>query len=82
MKSALSFAALLLTAIVMIWLAGRKAARAEAELKNAKERIKQDENAGQILVEYLNMPASDVDDRVRQKREAAKQRMCSTDRLD
>ena len=79
MKSALAFAALLMSSLLLVWLASRKAARADAELKYAKEKIKRNDSAAQILVEYVNLDSSKLAERVRKKREAAKQRLRNKD---
>ena len=73
MKTALIFAALLMSSVVLVWLASRKAARVELELKYAKERARREANAAEVLAEYINLDHDQLNERVRKKREAAKQ---------
>lgn len=75
MTATLAFTALLATVMLIVWLASRKAARAELELKYAKEKAKQDLSAAQVLAEYINLSADELNERVRKKREAAEQRL-------
>jgi len=79
MKTALIFAALLMSSVVLVWLASRKAARAELELKYAKERARREANAAEVLAEYINLDRDQLNERVRKKREAAKQRLHNKD---
>lgn len=82
MTTALAFLALLACIAAIVWLCGRKAARTEMELKYAKEYSKRQATSAEILNNYINLNGSELADRVREKREAAKQRLRGSDRLD
>lgn len=60
---------------VVVWAVSRKAARAELELKYAKEYAKRQASAAEVLRTYANLNGDELAERVRKKREAAKQRM-------
>ena len=79
MYTALIYTALLGTLAILIWLAARKAVRAEMELERAKKHIKEEAAAGEILTHYINMSGDELDECVRKKREALQQRMRSKD---
>ena len=83
MNTALILAAFLFSAIVVVWVVARKAARAEKELENAKKQIKEQQTASSILGRFINLSSVELLDRVRGKREKAlKRRLRDTDRLD
>ena len=83
MNTALILAAFLFGAIVVVWVVARKAARAEKELENAKNQIKEQQTASYILGKFINLSSVELLDRVRGKREKAlKRRLRDTDRLD
>lgn len=83
MNTALILAAFLFGAIVVVWVVARKAARAEKELENAKQQIKEQQTASNILGKFINLSSAELLDRVRGKREKAlKRRLRDTDRLD
>ena len=83
MNTALILAAFLFGAIVVVWVVARKAARAEKELENAKQQIKEQQTASYILGKFINLSSVELLDRVRGKREKAlKRRLRDTDRLD
>ena len=83
MNTALILAAFLFGAIVVVWVVARKAARAEKELENAKNQIKEQQTASYILGKFINLSSVELLDRVRGKREKAiKRRLRNTDRLD
>ena len=83
MNTALILAAFLFGAIVVVWVEARKAARAEKELENAKNQIKEQQTASYILGKFINLSSVELLDRVRGKREKAiKRRLRNTDRLD
>lgn len=82
MTTALIYTALLATLTLIIWLAARKAGRAEKELEYAKRANKKQQAAGEILGRYVNMSSLELSERVREKRAAAKQRLRDQNRLD
>ena len=83
MNTALILAAFLFGAIVVVWVVARKAARAEKELENAKNQIKEQQTASYILGKFINLSSVELLDRMRGKREKAiKRRLRNTDRLD
>lgn len=82
MTTALAYLALIACLAAIAWLCGRKAARIETELKYAKEYSKRQANSAEILNNYINLNGSELAERVRKKREAAKQRLLGPDRLD
>lgn len=79
MKLALLYTALLTSMSVIIWLAARKAGRAEKELEHARQQVRDHECAGEILNNYINMSSEQLADSVRKHREACKERMHSKD---
>ena len=79
MKTALVYLAFLATIAATIWIAARKAGRAEKELEYAKQDNRRQRNAGEILSRYLNLSSSELSQRVREKRETANKRMSSKD---
>ena len=83
MNIALILAAFLFGAIVVVWVEARKAARAEKELENAKNQIKEQQTASYILGKFINLSSVELLDRVREKREKAiERRLRDKDRLD
>lgn len=79
MKLALLYTALLASMSLAIWLAARKAGRAEKELEHARQQVQDHESAGDILNNYINMSSEQLDNSVREHREAYKKRMHSKD---
>lgn len=75
MTAALILLAFLGCGSVVVWVVSRKAARAELELKYAKEYAKRQASAAEVLRTYANLSGDELAERVREKREAAKQRM-------
>lgn len=82
MNTALAYTALLFCIILIGYLVGRKAARAETELKYAKESAKRSASSAEIFNKYINLSSAELSDRVRKKRETAQQRMRSQSGLD
>ena len=79
MKLALLYIAFLATIVFSVWIAARKAARAEKELEHARQNVRDHENAGEILNHYINMPSQQLADSVQQHREAYNKRMHGQD---
>lgn len=75
MTAALILLAFLGCGAVVVWAVSRKAARAELELKYAKEYAKRQASAAEVLLTYADLSGAELAERVREKREAAKQRM-------
>lgn len=82
MTTALIYTALLAVIALFVWLAARRAERAEKDLEYAKRANKKQQAAGEILNRYVNMSSLELSERVREKRKAAKQRMHCKNRLD
>lgn len=72
----------LATCTASIWLVAKKYGRTQEQLRNAKEDKENEQNQNALVSAYINMSSQQLLDRVRQKREAAKKRMRSEDRLD
>lgn len=79
MTSALLYAALLGTLAIIIWLAARKAARAEVELDYVKRAKDHHEKSNKIVRRYVNMSSLELSERVREKRSQQRRRMRSQD---
>lgn len=79
MKTALIYTAFLATVALIIYLAARKAGRAEKELEYAKQENQERRNAGEILNRYVNMSSYELSERVLEKRKAAAKRLHSKD---
>lgn len=75
MTAALILLAFLGCGSVVVWVVSRKAARAELELKYAKECAKRQASAAEVLRTYTNLSGDELAKCVREKRKAAKQRM-------
>ena len=79
MKTALIYTAFLACVALIIYLAARKAGRAEKELEYAKKENADRRNAGEILNRYVNMSSYELSERVLEKRKAAAKRVHSKD---
>lgn len=79
MTSALLYAALLGTMAIIIWLAARKAARAEVGLDYVKRANDHREKSNKIVRRYVNMSSLELSERVREKRSQQRRRMRSQD---
>lgn len=75
MNVALILLAFLGCGFVVVWAVSRKAARAELELKYAREYAKRQASAAEVLRTYTNLSGDELAKCVHEKREAAKQRM-------
>lgn len=75
MSAALILLAFLGCGSIVVWVVSRKAARAELELKYAREYAKRQASAAEVLRTYTNLSGDELAKRVHEKREAAKQRM-------
>lgn len=75
MNTALILAAYLGIGAIVVWVVSRKAARAESELKYAREYSKRQASSAEIMVKYANLSSDELSDCVHKNREAAKQRM-------
>lgn len=79
MKLALIYIAFLATIVCSVWIAARKAARAEKELEHARQQIQDRDNAGEILNNYINMSSQQLTDSVQQHRKTYNKRMHGQD---
>lgn len=82
MTAALILLAYLGCGSLIVWAVSRKAARAELELKYAREYAKRQASAAEVLRTYANLSGDELAKCMREKRETAKQRMHDTNRLD
>ena len=82
MNAALAYVALLASLIFMVWIAARRAGRAEKELEYAKKDNQRQRSSGEILNRYINLSSYELSQRVLEKRKAAAKRMRNSDRLD
>lgn len=79
MYTALAYLATILSVVVMVWIAARKAGRAEKELEYAKKDNQRQRSSGEILNRYINLSSYELSQRVLEKRKAAAKRMRNKD---
>lgn len=75
MTAALILLAYLGCGSLIVWAVSRKAARAELELKYAKEYAKRQASSAEIMAKYANLSGDELSECMHKNREAAKQRM-------
>ena len=75
MKTALILAAYLGISAIVVWIVSRKAARAELELKYAREYAKRQASSAEIMSKYVNLSGDELSECVHKNRETTKQRM-------
>ena len=82
MNTALILAAYLGLGAIVVWIVSRKAARAESELKYAREYAKRQASSAEILAKYANLSGDELSECMHKNRETAKQHMRNKGRLD
>ena len=79
MNIALAYLATILSVVAMVWIAARKAGRAEKELEYAKKDNQRQRSSGEILNRYINLSSYELSQRVLEKRKAAAKHMRNKD---
>lgn len=79
MTYALILTVVLVASVVVVWINAKTAGRESEALKYEKEKSKYSKASIEIASTNINMSDADLNARVREKREAAKQCMYSKD---
>lgn len=79
MTTALAYLALLVCIVVVVWLAARRAGRAQKELEYARQDNLRQRNSGEILSRYINLSSYELSERVLEKRKASRKRVSNKD---